>query len=312
MSKPIRRTRRVTSGEVDLHIVEVGERGRPPLLLVHGFPDDHGVYDLMMDDLGRDYHVAAFDLRGIGESTVPRTRSGYRIDAVLPDFTAVIDAVFGPSARVHLIAHDWGSVLSFSYVADRALQKRVHSFVSVSGPHLTLMIHASLRHIASLRPGEALQGLGQLASSWYVAFIHIPWLPEWLCRRYGPKIYQQTMLRGGVPASDPYARVTREQVLSRTLNGLQLYRQNVTRPPKLPAKSCITVATTLVVPLLDPFLRPSVYAFMREYVPNLTVRELPNASHWVPRSHPKELCSIVREHLSRLGASESQRAKLVN
>jgi len=36
-------TRRVRSSGVELHVVEYGQRGRPPLLLVHGFPDTHEV-----------------------------------------------------------------------------------------------------------------------------------------------------------------------------------------------------------------------------------------------------------------------------
>ncbi|MDB4988600.1 MAG: short chain dehydrogenase, partial [Myxococcaceae bacterium] len=109
-----RRIRRVVSHDVELHVVEVGDAHKPPLLLIHGFPDSHEVYAPLLDDLGRDFHVATFDLRGVGHSSAPKQSAGYRIENVLPDFSAVIDAVFGSDASVHLLAHDWGSVLAFS------------------------------------------------------------------------------------------------------------------------------------------------------------------------------------------------------
>ncbi|MBC7171070.1 MAG: alpha/beta fold hydrolase, partial [Polyangiaceae bacterium] len=159
------RTKRVSSGEVELHVVEAGEVGRPPVLLVHGFPDCHEVYSEVIPDLARDFHVAAFDLRGVAKSSAPRQSSGYRIEAVLPDFNAVIDSVFGEGAAVHLVAHDWGSVLSFSYVASADGQARVRSFTSVSGPHVALLWDATLRNVGSLEPRRAVAGLRQLLSS---------------------------------------------------------------------------------------------------------------------------------------------------
>lgn len=304
MSEPALQTFRVRSSDVALHVVEYGQRGRPPLLLVHGFPDTHDVYSALIDELGRDFHIAAFDLRGVGASSAPPSGAGFRIDAVLPDFTAVINAVFGAAARVHLLAHDWGSILAFSYLADRALQRRIRSFTSVSGPHLAMMWSANLRHIASLRPHEMRAGLRQLASSWYALFFQLPIVPEWLFREHGPRLYERIMVRGGVPKGDPYLNVTKDQVWARTQHALELYRQNALRPPKLPAPHSIAVPTALVVPLDDPFLRPPTYAFVGEYFTDLTVHELA-AGHWVPRSHPRELAEIVRELSARVDACES-------
>lgn len=304
MSELALQTRRVRSRGVSLHVVEYGQRGRPPLLLVHGFPDTHDVFSLLIDELGRDYHIAVFDLRGVGQSSAPTSNEGFRIDAIMPDFTAVIDAVFGPTARVHMLAHDWGSILAFSYVSDRTRERRIRSFISVSGPHLGLMWDANLRHLRSLRPRQMLGGLRQLVSSWYAGFFQLPHVPEWLLREHGQRLYRLTMQRGGVPANDPYLNVTAAQVWSRTHHALELYRQNAGSPPPLPAPGSIGVPTALVVPLDDPFLRPPTYDFVGEYVTDLTVHEL-HASHWVPRSHPRELAEIVHDLTTRVDATES-------
>jgi 3-oxoadipate enol-lactonase len=54
--------------EIDLHYVERG-RG-PPLILVHGFPLDHTMWQGQLDALADRYRVIAPDLRGFGQSGV--------------------------------------------------------------------------------------------------------------------------------------------------------------------------------------------------------------------------------------------------
>jgi pimeloyl-ACP methyl ester carboxylesterase len=293
MTQLPRRTRRVVSADVELHVVEVGEPGRPPLLLVHGFPDTHELFTPLLDDLGRDFHVTAFDLRGAGESSAPSSPAGYRIEAVLPDFTAVIDAVYGPSAKVHLVAHDWGSVLAFSYVSDPTFKTRVRTFTSVSGPHLGLFWSDNLRHLRSGELKTIRLGLGQIASSWYALFFALPVLPKLLFRKLGDRVYRQSLLRGGVSRHDPYTHASTDEVYSRVEHTLALYAQNALKPPPPPAPGSITVPLSLVIPLRDPFVRPQSFAFLHEYATNLRVHPI-DASHWLPRSHPGELARIVR------------------
>ncbi len=289
------RRRKIVAGEVTLHVVEAGEPGRPPILLVHGFPDAHDVYDHVLDDLARDFHVATFDLRGVAASSPPARASGYRIEAILPDFTAVIDAVFGADARVHLVGHDWGSVLGFSYLCAQDGRARVRSFTSVSGPHVALMWAASFdaaRHggLRGLRTA-----LRQLASSSYVFALQLPLVPELAIAAFGERICRSALLRGGVPASDPYLEVSREEAARRMRYAIALYRQNALRPPPLPARGSITTPLLVLVPVHDPFVRPEVHARLDEYATDLVIRRI-DASHWVPRSHPALLADAVRAH----------------
>jgi pimeloyl-ACP methyl ester carboxylesterase len=295
------RHRTVASGEVSLHVVEAGDPASPPVLLVHGFPDCHEVYSDVFADLARDFHVAAFDLRGVASSSAPAHPSGYRIDAILPDFTAVIDAVFGEGAKVHLLGHDWGSVLAFSYVCDPIGRTRVRSFTSVSGPHIALMWASTFD---SARRG-GLRGLGaalhQLASSWYVFALQTPRLPELAIDRFGRSIYRRALRDGGAPADDPYLDLSNEEASRRMRNAIELYRQNAVTPPEMPAPSSITTPLLVLVPTRDPFVRPGVHARLGEYATDLELRPI-DASHWVPRSHPALLAEALRGHARRVDA----------
>ena len=57
---------RLMIGDVTLNVIQKGQ-GRP-LLLVHGFPLDHRMWQGQIDDLAEDFQVIAPDLRGFGDS----------------------------------------------------------------------------------------------------------------------------------------------------------------------------------------------------------------------------------------------------
>lgn len=288
------RVARVRSGEVELHVVSYGAPGKPPVLLVHGFPDCHAVYSEVAADLARDHHVVAFDLRGVGESTAPEDATGYRIDAILPDLSAVADACFGSGSRFHLVGHDWGSVLGFSYVAEGPDRDRALSFTSVSGPHVRMMWDAAFRNA---RSGGWRGAASQAAASWYVFALHLPRLPEALFELAGPVVFRRILERSGVPAKDPYLAQSRDEVLARSIGTMNLYRQNALRPPPMPSPRSITTPIRLVVPTLDPFVRPESFAYLRDYATDVVVDRV-EASHWLPRSHPALFASAVRTQVA--------------
>lgn len=295
------RTHQVKSGEVRLHVLETGTVGKPPLLLVHGFPDCHEVFSRLIDQLRNDYHIATFDMRGVARSTPPKSPAGYRLEALEPDLSAVIDAVFGESARVHVLAHDWGSVLMFSYLSHSRGRNRVRSFTSISGPHLAVIWSSALGSESVRSPRALLASIRQLGASWYTFAFQLPWLPELLFRKRGGAVFRDALHRAGVPRDDPYLDFGNAQAWERTQHAVELYRQNVLRPPALPARDSLTVPTTVVVPTRDPFVRPSSVAQLQNYAPDLRFFEV-DASHWVLRSHPAAIARAVRELTTRADA----------
>src|SRR5271156_98186 len=84
------------------------DTARPTILAIHGYPDNHHVWDAVAEELryGGRYNVVAYDVRGAGESSVPATRSGYALGRLVSDLDAVIGSL--GVERVHLLAHDWG------------------------------------------------------------------------------------------------------------------------------------------------------------------------------------------------------------
>src|SRR5215203_6171740 len=76
-------SRYIDTDELRLHAVIGGEG--PPLLLVHGWPENWYAWRLVMPDLARDFEVIAVDQRGIGLTDKPQVGhdTGYFISYAL-------------------------------------------------------------------------------------------------------------------------------------------------------------------------------------------------------------------------------------
>lgn len=83
--------RHVSIGKGELYVVEKG--AGPPLLLVHGFPLDHSMWQAQIDVLSDQYHVIAPDLRGFGQSTDVADTSILTMQQMADDLALLLNAI---------------------------------------------------------------------------------------------------------------------------------------------------------------------------------------------------------------------------
>lgn len=79
----------VSVGNIPLNVIEQGSG--PPLLLVHGFPLDHTMWQGQIDALAQTNRVIAPDLRGFGASRV--TEGTLSMEQFADDLNALLDAL---------------------------------------------------------------------------------------------------------------------------------------------------------------------------------------------------------------------------
>ena len=103
----------------------------------------------------------AFDVRGAGESTVPAGKADYRFPQLVSDIGAVIDSL--GVGRVHLLAHDWGSIQSLGrrHRRDGDEQGRVVHLDLRAAPELRGQVLAvSAQSAWPGRRGQTVPGIG--------------------------------------------------------------------------------------------------------------------------------------------------------
>ncbi|RJQ81978.1 alpha/beta fold hydrolase [Pseudonocardiaceae bacterium YIM PH 21723] len=262
---------RVTTADGLSLVVSVeGPAEAPVVLCAHGYPDNRTLWTGLTESLREDHRVVSLDLRGAGDSEAPPGRRGYRIELLAADLVAVADAV-SPDRPVHLVAHDWGSIIGWHAVTDPALAHRFSGFTSISGPcldHIGKWVRSPRDLFAKLR-----QGL----RSWYVGFYHLPWLPEskidgvWMAKT-----------RPGPPPVDRDVR-----------NGLWIYRVNVLRRTMFPRHRPALVRTRVLAPRSDALIGLP----MLHTSPDARV-EMVSGGHWLPLENPELIAHHVRDQLS--------------
>ena len=260
-----------------------GSADAPTVVAVHGYPDDHAVWDGVAADLGSDHRVVTYDVRGAGASGRPPTRAGYRLDQLAADLGAVLGEV-SPHAPVHLLAHDWGAIQAWHAVTDERFAGRVASFTSISGP--------CLDHVAAWyrRRGPGVRGaiVAQSLRSWYTALFRLPVIPEVLWRS---GLFGRVVARSqGVPRPD----------VRNAVNGLALYRENITARMAAAEERRTAVPVQVLAPQQDRYVTPGLQRSAEPFAPNLTFREI-NGSHWVVRHDPALIAHHVRTHVAHTG-----------
>jgi NAD(P)-dependent dehydrogenase (short-subunit alcohol dehydrogenase family)/pimeloyl-ACP methyl ester carboxylesterase len=276
----------IEAGDVRLALHEQGDPAKPTMLLVHGYPDTHRVWDEVADLLAQDFHVARYDVRGAGASTAPGGSRAYALDHLLDDLAAVLDAL--GKDRVHLVGHDWGSIQGWEAV--RRFPRRFASFTSLGGPGLEqgsyFMKHAGRREVA-----------GQALRSWYMAAFQAPAAPELAWRTVMPRLLARVMrLSDGIEPRDGHPADT---LIQDGTNGVNLYRANMFTSRDPVSEPYVEVPLQLIEAENDVFVSPKLLASMHRWVPRMWHRRIP-AGHWAQRGDPETISRMIAEFAAHI------------
>ncbi len=156
----LRRTRSaiVHVNGLEMHYLESGSG--TPVVLLHGFPDHAATWQPLLCRLAATCRVIAPDLRGYRQTTAPLEVNAYRIETLVADVAALLDALGLP--RPLLCGHDWGGVLGFAFA--RQYPDRIAGLVALNAPPVEVLQEmiwhdpaqrAASHYIALLRSADA-------------------------------------------------------------------------------------------------------------------------------------------------------------
>jgi NAD(P)-dependent dehydrogenase (short-subunit alcohol dehydrogenase family)/pimeloyl-ACP methyl ester carboxylesterase len=282
------------SDGVRLSVRVSGPDDAPTVVLVHGYPDDSSMWDGVVAELADRFRVITYDVRGAGESGKPKGRKSYKLDQLAQDLAAVVEEV-QPHGKVHLLAHDWGSVQAWHAVTGDELRGRLASFTSVSGPSLD---HAGAWFRAQLRPSprRLKNGVTQFLHSGYILFFQIPLLPQ-LFWRLG-------VVGRLMKAFDPTAG---KPSVSDGVHGLNLYRANMFTRLSRPAPKAAEIPVQVLAPTEDAFVSTPMQIEIGRWVPDLRVRRI-TGGHWVTRGKPAVIAAAAAELIDHVEGGVESRA----
>ena len=287
---------------IGLSCRSAGERGRPVLMFLHGFPEAAFVWDGMLEHFSQPanggFRCVAPDLRGYGRSTAPTAPEDYRAPLLAADIEALIDDEGGRLAC--LVAHDWGGAIAWM-VANRSPQ-RLQRLAVVNSPHAATFLR-------ELRDNPA-----QQAASAYMNFFVRPDAEALLAADDYRLLWKSFTGMGA--AADGHGWLTEavkaryREVWNAGLTGpLNYYRATPLRPPtdddpaanavELPRRMLTVDVPTLVLwGLQDRALLPGLLDGLEDYVPRLTVKRIADATHWLLHEQPQRIVDELTAFLA--------------
>jgi pimeloyl-ACP methyl ester carboxylesterase len=279
VTDPDERIRRFHRGGLAFDVTDAG----PPdaddvVVLLHGFPTDRSSWDRVsarLNDAG--LRTVAPDQRGYCATARPAERAAYRLDELVADVIALVDAT--GRDRVHLVGHDFGGALAWLVAGNHP--DRIATVTAVSTPHPAALARAWRG------------GADQRRRSWYIAAFQVPGLPE----RALAARFARILGRYGLPPEDSRryaARLGHRDALAGPVNWYRAVRSSTVRAHR------VRVPATLVWGRQDPFLGRRAAELTREHVTgDYTFVEL-DAGHWLPETRDEE---VARAILHRVGRS---------
>jgi len=282
------------SDGVRLSVRVSGREDGPTVVLVHGYPDNSSMWDGVAAELGVKHRIVTYDVRGAGQSDKPSGRASYRLDQLADDLHVVVDEV-QPQGRVHLLAHDWGSIQTWHAVTGDDLRGRIASYTSISGPsldHAGAWFRAQLTHPT---PHRLKNALAQFLHSWYILAFQLPLLPELLWRT--------GLMRRQIRRMEPAAAVPET---ADGVHGLKLYRANMFTRLSRPAPRPADVPVQVLAPIGDNYATVPLQTEIERWVPDLRVRRV-TGSHWITREKPKVVADAVAELVEYVEGGEESR-----
>jgi pimeloyl-ACP methyl ester carboxylesterase len=280
--------RTVHANGLDFHVAVAGS-GEKLALCLHGFPESSFSWRHQMPLLAQlGYLVWAPDLRGYGGSSRPFGVAAYSMHNLTADVAALIEA--SGAKQTVLIGHDWGALIAWDYAM----------FGRVPIAQLVIM---NVPHPALAEKG--LRTLRQLAKSWYIFFFQLPVIPEWSLARNGYAAIAQAFRGMAVDksrfprevlrvyqdsAAQPGALTAMINYYRALLRGVRANRRRGTPQIKVP--------TLMLWGEADAALGKELTYGTDRYVSDLTLRYLPNVSHWVQQEAPETVNQMLQAWLS--------------
>ncbi len=281
---------------VRLHYVSVGS-GKL-VMFVHGFPEFWAEWENQLTDFGTDYQAVAPDMRGYNLSSKPTDVESYHIKDLAEDLRAL--AEFLGHKKFSLVAHDWGGAVAWAFAM--RYPDWLEKLIIINSPHPAVFAR------------ELLHNPKQQEASQYMLMFRSPDAERLLSQNNYAGLLAAVSQFGSkwkMTAADRKKYIEAWSRPGALTGGLNYYRVSPLYPPTteddvhkiqsildLPHEMlAVKVPTMVIWGESDQALLTGNLEGLEEYVSPLTVRRIPDGSHWITHEQPELVNSMIRDFL---------------
>jgi len=275
----------INTNGIRLHTVMAGPQSGPPIVLLHGFPENWRCWIKQIPTLAQaGCRVIVPDQRGYNLSDKPKGLKAYRVDELVKDIISLIDAL--EYEKVNLVGHDWGAGVAWMLAIK--YPERLHRLGIINVPHPAVISRFLARDFEQMR------------RSLYALFFQLPWLPElslragdWdlaansLCRSSRPTAFTEEDIQKYKEAwSQPGAMTAM----------LNWYRAAFWHRPSVTDEMRVRIRTLILWGVNDIALSRRMARPSLDYCEDGNLIFFPDATHWVQREEAED----INKHLLQL------------
>ena len=272
-----------TTDHQKLYAKTWGDQNKPALVLVHGYPDNHEVWESIIPFLVEDYYIVTYDVRGAGQSSIPKKIKQYALPQLSLDFESVVNQLL-PNRNFQVAAHDWGSIQTWESVTESKFKGRILSFTTISGPcldHAAFWMREQFKHT---KP----KFFKQLIKSWYIVLFQLPVVAPTMWNFLNPQrwgeIFEVLEDTKGLPVN--------QNISKDGEYGVALYRANFIPRLLKPRQRHAVCPVQAVVLTRDKYVSPELIDEIPKWTKSFERVEV-DANHWAVISRAEEIAGYI-------------------
>ena len=278
--------------DIRVHYVTVG-KGKL-IMFLHGFPEFWYEWKNQLAEFGRDYQAVALDMRGYNLSSKPVEVEQYRMKYLVEDIRALAEHL--GHKNFILVAHDWGGGVAWPFAMRHP--EYLEKLIIINAVHPATFIR-------ELRDNPAQQKASQ-----YILVYRTAEAEDILTRSNYAILVDNLLVdglrQGYFTEEDKKAYLGAWSQPGALTGGLNYYRavhlgfftgesdDSLSMDPSL---FMVNVPTLVIWGEKDKWLLTGNLDGLEEYVPHLTIKRIPDGSHWVIHEKPRLVNSYIRKFI---------------
>jgi epoxide hydrolase 4 len=270
-------------GGVRIHAVAAGPQGGSLVILLHGYPEFWYCWRSQIPPLASaGFRVVVPDQRGYNLSSKPQDWQAYTLPNLVGDVLGMANHL--GREKFMLAGHDWGGVIAWASAIGH--QDRITRLAILNAPHPAAFWNYARTHPA------------QLLRSWYVFFMQLPILPEFLLVAANFKVMTDTLTKTSRPGtfSEEDFRAYREAWRQPGAPKAMINWYRAALRTTAPAwDSRIEIPVRILWGARDRFLSADLPELSLSYCPQGALTTLPEATHWLQHEEQAAISTALVE-----------------
>ena len=281
---------------IRMHYAHAGPASGPRklMLFAHGFPEFWYCWRQILPEFARDHHVVAPDMRGYNLTSKPQDVDAYAMGTLIDDLGGLAKHLGYETFT--LVAHDWGGGVAWSLAIKHP--EWLERLVIINSPHPTVFER------------ELNTNPAQQKASMYTRHFQSPKVEAMLmandCKGLQDICLTAGLKDGHITEADKQEYLQAWSQPGAVTGMLNYYRAAKMGPPVAPGETARSFETGIKNPIVkvptlviwgdkDVHLLQSNLDGLDAYVPDLTIKHIPDGSHWVINEQPQTIAKHMRD-----------------